>query len=86
MGVMQARKAYRALKGLVKLQAMVRGRIARRQVTTTFKCLPSITYIQSRSHERIVPMKHESYKNGGKQCILRPQEVAVRNLKVGEMG
>ncbi|KAK9283849.1 hypothetical protein L1049_012103 [Liquidambar formosana] len=42
-----ARKALRALKGLVKLQAIIRGRAVRRQAITTLKCLQSIVSIQS---------------------------------------
>ncbi|KAG9444994.1 hypothetical protein H6P81_016334 [Aristolochia fimbriata] len=42
-----ARKALRALKALVKVQAMVRGRAVRRQARTTFKSLQSLMKIQS---------------------------------------
>ncbi|KAK8484778.1 hypothetical protein V6N11_048073 [Hibiscus sabdariffa] len=43
-----ARKALRALKGIVKLQAIIRGTAVRRQAMTTLKCLQSIVNIQSR--------------------------------------
>lgn len=42
-----ARKALRALKGFVRLQAIIRGRAVRRQAMTTLKCLQSIAKIQS---------------------------------------
>ncbi|KDP40486.1 hypothetical protein JCGZ_24485 [Jatropha curcas] len=42
-----ARKALRALKGIVKLQAIIRGRNVRRQAIKTLKCLQSIVNIQS---------------------------------------
>ncbi|XP_052192170.1 protein IQ-DOMAIN 11-like [Diospyros lotus] len=42
-----ARKALRALKGLVRLQAIIRGRAVRRQAITTLKCLQSVVSIQS---------------------------------------
>ncbi|KAG2334177.1 hypothetical protein Bca4012_016430 [Brassica carinata] len=42
-----ARKALRALKGIVKLQAYIRGRAVRRQAMTTLKCLQSVVNIQS---------------------------------------
>ncbi|PPS11953.1 hypothetical protein GOBAR_AA08714 [Gossypium barbadense] len=42
-----ARKALRALKGIVKLQAIIRGRVVRRQALTALKCLQSIVNIQS---------------------------------------
>uniref|UniRef100_A0A5B6ZKC0 DUF4005 domain-containing protein n=1 Tax=Davidia involucrata TaxID=16924 RepID=A0A5B6ZKC0_DAVIN len=42
-----ARKALRALKGVVRLQAIIRGRAVRRHAITTLKCLQSIVNIQS---------------------------------------
>lgn len=42
-----ARKALRALKGLVRLQAIIRGRAVRRQAITTLNRLQSIVNIQS---------------------------------------
>ncbi|KAJ4978861.1 hypothetical protein NE237_009641 [Protea cynaroides] len=42
-----ARKALRALKGLVRLQAMVRGRAVRRQAISTLKSLQSLVNLQS---------------------------------------
>ncbi|CAI9102894.1 OLC1v1001261C1 [Oldenlandia corymbosa var. corymbosa] len=42
-----ARKALRALKGLVKLQAIIRGCAVRRQAMNTLKCLQTIVNIQS---------------------------------------
>ncbi|KAK6140519.1 hypothetical protein DH2020_025749 [Rehmannia glutinosa] len=43
----QARKALRALKGVVKLQALIRGWAVRQQAINTLKCLQSIVNIQS---------------------------------------
>ncbi|KAK6140507.1 hypothetical protein DH2020_025754 [Rehmannia glutinosa] len=42
-----ARKALRALKGVVKLQALIRGWAVRQQAINTLKCLQSIVNIQS---------------------------------------
>ncbi|KAK4592091.1 hypothetical protein RGQ29_016543 [Quercus rubra] len=47
-----ARKALRALRGIVKLQAIIRGRAVRRQAITTLKCLQSIVNIQSQASTR----------------------------------
>lgn len=44
---LKARKALRALKGIVTLQAIIRGRAVRRQAVTTLKRLQSIINIQS---------------------------------------
>lgn len=45
--MIQARKALRALKGLVKLQGIIRGWAVRLQALHTLKCLHTIVNIQS---------------------------------------
>ncbi|KAG4979235.1 hypothetical protein JHK85_033193 [Glycine max] len=51
-----ARKALRALKGIVKLQAIIRGRAVRRQAMSSLKCLQSIVSIQSQVCARRLQM------------------------------
>ncbi|KAL5143402.1 Protein IQ-DOMAIN 14 [Glycine soja] len=51
-----AKKALRALKGIVKLQAIIRGRAVRRQAMSTLKCLQSIVSIQSQVCARRLQM------------------------------
>ncbi|KAL2234140.1 UNVERIFIED_CONTAM: Protein IQ-DOMAIN 14 [Sesamum indicum] len=64
----QARKALRALKGVVKLQALIRGWAVRQQAINTLKCLQSIVNIQSevcsKRCERIKDNSHcQEYKS-----------------------
>nr|KYP36709.1 Protein IQ-DOMAIN 14 [Cajanus cajan] len=56
-----ARKALRALKGIVKLQAIIRGRAVRRQAMSTLKCLQSIVSIQSQVFARRLQMVEERW-------------------------
>ncbi|CAJ2655103.1 unnamed protein product [Trifolium pratense] len=51
-----AKKALRALKGIVKLQAIIRGRAVRRQAMSTLKSLQSIVSIQSKICARRMQM------------------------------
>ncbi|XP_015952906.1 protein IQ-DOMAIN 11 [Arachis duranensis] len=56
-----AKKALRALKGIVKLQAIIRGRAVRRQAMSTLKCLQSIVSIQSQVCARRLKMVEGSW-------------------------
>ncbi|GFY96181.1 hypothetical protein Acr_11g0004870 [Actinidia rufa] len=77
-----ARKALKALKGLVRLQAMVRGRIVRRRVITKLKYLPSTAKTQSQVQQVRVPNVSERCKYGEKKQLLSPRmELEERKTK-----
>ncbi|GLT99579.1 hypothetical protein SLE2022_170100 [Rubroshorea leprosula] len=55
-----ARKALRALKGLVKLQALVRGHLVRKQATETLRCMQALLTVQARARAQRIRMAEES--------------------------
>lgn len=57
---MQARKALCALKGLVKLQALIRGQLVRRQAAATLRSMQAIVTAQARARTQRIQMLEES--------------------------
>ncbi|KAJ0039093.1 hypothetical protein Pint_22683 [Pistacia integerrima] len=43
----RARRAFRTLKGIIRLQALIRGHLVRRQAVATFHCIQSIVKFQA---------------------------------------
>ena len=56
----QARKALCALKGLVKLQAMVRGHLVRQRATETLRCMQALVTAQARARTQRIKMAEDS--------------------------
>lgn len=53
---MQARRNYQALKGLIRLQAMMRGHDIKRQIMEAMKCMRLLVKVQTQIHARRVEM------------------------------
>lgn len=57
---LQARKALHALKGLVKIQAIVRGHLVRKQTTDIIRGMQALMSIQFRARFQRIQMAEES--------------------------
>ncbi|KAL3622571.1 IQ-domain [Castilleja foliolosa] len=73
-----ARKALRALKGVVKLQALIRGWSVRQQAINTLKCLQSIVNIQSEvCSKRCERIKYSLYCQENNSQDFRENDIKV---------
>ncbi|XP_059632479.1 protein IQ-DOMAIN 19 isoform X2 [Cornus florida] len=72
-----ARKALCALRGLVKLQALVRGHLVRKQATTTLRCMQALVTVQARARAQRIKMVDETNPNNQRQFNQR--KIALDN-------
>ncbi|XP_051152702.1 protein IQ-DOMAIN 23-like [Andrographis paniculata] len=88
-----ARKALKALRGLVKLQALVRGHLVRKHTSAAFKCLQALVKVQARArvqkqlqikgshHEKIKVVKANSSNH---KLVKNGRNIRSINLNINK--
>ncbi|EOY17571.1 Iq-domain 14, putative isoform 3 [Theobroma cacao] len=76
-----ARKALRALKGIVMLQAIIRGWAVRRQAMNTLKCLQSIVSIQSQVCARRFEMAEGIWQSDEDKQLLTLKDKIIKSTE-----
>lgn len=77
-----ARRALSALKGLVKLQAMVRGHLVRKQATAALQCIESLVMAQARAHAQRMRMVEVTQDSSQQQPIRRRASLDFQYKKI----
>ncbi|TYH53763.1 hypothetical protein ES332_D09G123200v1 [Gossypium tomentosum] len=78
-----ARRALRALKGLVRLQALVRGHAVRKQAAMTLRCMQALVRVQARIRARRVRLTLESETAQQKLQQQLADEARVKEIEEG---
>lgn len=80
--IFQARRALKALKGLVRLQALVRGHAVRKQAAVTLRCMQALVRVQARVRARRVRVALESQMTQQNIQQQPVHETRVRQIEV----
>ncbi|KAL6893938.1 hypothetical protein ACP4OV_008036 [Aristida adscensionis] len=78
-----ARRARRALRGLVRLQALVRGHIVRKQAAITLRCMQALVRVQARVRARRVRMALENQTDQQSTPQEQTSDARVREIEDG---
>ncbi|XVE59684.1 hypothetical protein DITRI_Ditri05aG0065700 [Diplodiscus trichospermus] len=78
-----ARRALRALKGLVRLQALARGHAVRKQAAITLRCMQALVRVQARVRARRVRLALESQTAEQKLQQQLANEARVKEIEEG---
>ncbi|KAI3462948.1 hypothetical protein Pfo_019611 [Paulownia fortunei] len=72
-----ARRAFRALKGIIRLQALIRGHLVRRQAVATLRCMQAVVKLQALARGRRIRLSDTRPEVSKKYYNMGELQVAV---------
>ncbi|GAV73481.1 IQ domain-containing protein/DUF4005 domain-containing protein [Cephalotus follicularis] len=79
-----ARRALRALRGLVRLKSLLQGQSVKRQAKTTLKCMQTLAHVQSQIRARRIRMSEENQALQQQLQQKREKELEKLRASIGE--
>ncbi|XP_031485971.1 protein IQ-DOMAIN 3-like [Nymphaea colorata] len=79
-----ARRALRALRGLVRLKALIEGNSVKRQATATLRCMQTLSRVQSQIRSRRLRMSEENQALQRQLLLKRQRELENLKASMGE--
>ncbi|XP_022747469.1 protein IQ-DOMAIN 1-like [Durio zibethinus] len=79
-----ARRALRALRGLVRLKSLIQGQSVKRQATTTLRCMQTLAHVQSQIRARRLRMSEENQALQRQLQQKREKELEKLRASMGE--
>ncbi|CAH9118605.1 unnamed protein product [Cuscuta epithymum] len=80
-----ARRAFRALKGIIRLQALIRGHLVRRQAVATLRCMQAIVRSQALVRGRRVRLSNPVCQGIGNYSLRERKDAKLAGLSVTSM-
>ncbi|PON69240.1 IQ motif, EF-hand binding site [Parasponia andersonii] len=77
-----ARRALRALRGLVRLKLLMEGNVVKRQATNTLRCMQTLARVQTQIRSRRIRMLEEN--QALQRQLLQKHAKELENLRLGE--
>ncbi|GMG99377.1 hypothetical protein Nepgr_001217 [Nepenthes gracilis] len=77
-----ARRALRALRGLIRLKSLIEGQSVKRQATTTLRCMQTLARVQSQIRSRRIRMSEEN--QALQRQLQQKHEKELEKLRMGE--
>ncbi|XP_022765337.1 protein IQ-DOMAIN 1-like [Durio zibethinus] len=79
-----ARRALRALRGLVRLKSLIQGQSVKRQATTTLRCMQTLAHVQAQIRARRIRMSEENQALQWQLQQKREKELEKLRASMGE--
>ncbi|XP_021912314.1 protein IQ-DOMAIN 1-like isoform X2 [Carica papaya] len=77
-----AKRALRALRGLIRLKSLMEGSVVKRQAATTLRCMQTLSRVQSQIQSRRIRMSEEN--QALQRQLLQKHAKELVNLRIGE--